>query len=154
MSWTWTIFGCRRPATASASRRKRSRDSGLACAPVSSILRATGAVEAQVPGLVDDAHAAAAQHLVEFMPGIWGRSAEAGSAKGAEGRVGPERREHRIQLGVAVRVFAANRSTDLRQQLGAMAADFFRRLLRVQQFFEQLSGHADRRPSGASGRRR
>ena len=97
------------------------------------------AVEAHVPGPVDDAHAAAAHHLQDFItrdPGQFGRGRRRRWA--AEGRVGLRRQEKGIQLGVAG-AFPLPTPMDLRQQLGAVAAHLFRRPLRVQQFFEQLA---------------
>src|SRR5262249_55218750 len=56
----------------------------------------------------------------------------------AEGRGGLCRQEEGIQLGVAS-AFPLPTPMNLRQQLGAVVAHLFRRLLRVQKFFEQLA---------------
>ena len=47
---------------------------GPAYAPASSILRATIAVQSQVPRLVDDAHPAATQHRFDVVAGDLGRT--------------------------------------------------------------------------------
>ena len=65
------MLACRRPATASASRWNRARSCGPAYAPVMQHLEGDEAVEPEVPGLVDHAHAPAAEeglHLIARDP--------------------------------------------------------------------------------------
>ncbi len=99
-----------------------------------------------MPGLVDNAHAAVAEHGLDFVAGD-GRQAGAacrGSRASGAGPV-PGRREQRLELRLddAQLVPAL---ANLGQQLGAIAADLFRSPLRVQYFVEQalhtrLVGH-------------
>ena len=85
-----------------------------------------------MPGPVDDAHAAAAQHLQDFVARDLGQIGRGRLRRWVlERRVGHRRREQRIQLGVAGE-FSPPTLADLRQQLGAIAAYLFRRMLRVQ----------------------
>ena len=55
------MFGCCKRAIASASVRKRARSASPAWPPARIIFRATRRLELVLPGLVDNAHAAAAQ---------------------------------------------------------------------------------------------
>ena len=100
-------------------------------------LEGDAAVEAQLPGLVDHAHPAAAEQFVDFMPRDLGQVGRGQLRRRVAGcRVGHQRREQQIQVGVAAE-FSTPMLADLREQFGAIAADLFGRMLRVQERFEQ-----------------
>jgi hypothetical protein len=96
-------------------------------------LERNGAVEAQVPGLVDDAHAAAAEDRLDLVT----RDLRQGRlVRWVYGRLGGGREE-----GVEVGPEAAHLPpavADHRQQLGARRADLLRRDLRVKELVKQL----------------
>ena len=115
--------GCCSRATASASARKRARSLGVAAAPARIIFRATDPVAAgRCAGLVDDAHAAAAELAEDLVPrrarpavagggrapSAGGRAAGACSraprARGAPPPIGAGTRAGRLVRGAAARV--------------------------------------------------
>ena len=63
------MLGWRSRATASASIRNRSRSSDCACLPLEDHLQGDEPVQRTVPGLVDDAHAAAPENIEQLVPG-------------------------------------------------------------------------------------
>ncbi len=72
LSYTWTTFGCRRAATATASRWNRARSRGLAYVAGEDHLEGHGAVQLPVAGAIHDPHPAPADHgfhLVLLDPG-------------------------------------------------------------------------------------
>ena len=83
-----------------------------------------------MPGLVHDAHAAAAEHLLDFMTWDLGhiRPKTASPVGRPSGELAFRRRKHRIQFSVAGE-FSPPTLAHLWQQFGAIAAHLFWRLL-------------------------
>ncbi len=93
-------------------------------------------MEAQVPGLVDDAHAAAAQHplhVIAAYPRQVGGRQRGCRGTVSEGSLGKQRADLGIEGPQPLPA-----GPDLRQQLGARAAGFFGGAARVEEFLEQL----------------
>ena len=101
------MFGCRRPATASASRWNRSPLVRAGVGAGEHHLQGDEAVEAQVPGPVDDAHAAAAEHRLHLVARDPRQAAPLpGAGVRRPGRA--RRREQRVELGLDAAASAAS----------------------------------------------
>jgi hypothetical protein len=114
-------------------------------------LEGDGALEGQVPGPVHDAHAAAAKHRLHLVTGnLRQLDGERARRERCAARRCAECRKHRLDFRVDPAEFLPL-PLDFREQLGAVAAHFFRGLARVEHLLEQSEhlGVAGHRPSSS-----
>ena len=89
MWWIWTMLGCWSLATASASAEEADGGDGVGVGAGQDHLQGAGAVQADLPGPVDDPHAAAAELALDLVAGDGRRGAVGrwGVGLGGERRV-------------------------------------------------------------------